>query len=105
MRTLRGQANSVGDSLGDLVANGTTDSTALKVIISFLTGIVMTGAAAFIAYPHDLPTKNDVQAGQVQTQKQLDTMQAQINLEEDEITTLRINVAKIAAKLNVHDGP
>ena len=73
----------------------------LKMLCSFLIGIVVSGMGAFIAYPHDLPTKADLSTLQSTTQAQLSVLQATQTVEEAEITTLRINIAKISAKLNV----
>lgn len=82
-----------------------SDSTGLKMLTTFFAGIILTGAAAFIAYPHDLPTKADIEKLQQQTGGQLEEMQKQNNAEENEITSLRIELAKIAFKLHIEDSP
>lgn len=83
----------------------TEDNSGLKMLASFFGGIIITGIGAWIGYPHDLPTKTDMEKIQSETEAQLSEMQKQNNLEQDEITSLRINVAKIAEKLRIQDGP
>lgn len=74
---------------------------ALRSLVSFMAGIILTGLGAFLAYPHDLPTKADLAVAQASSQKQLDEMQAEVTLEENEVTTLRVNMARIMLKLNI----
>jgi hypothetical protein len=76
----------------------------LKMVTSFFGGLILAGLGAFIAYPHDLPTKTDLANLQASTQRELEVMQALNDTERDQITDLRVNVAKIAAKLNIADG-
>ena len=75
--------------------------TGLKMLASFFAGIILTGIGAFLGYPHDLPTKQDVATLQQTTDKQLEIMQTQADIEKNEITALRVNVARIALKLNI----
>lgn len=81
-----------------------TDYSGLKMLTSFFAGIILAGGAAFFAYPKDLPTKVDMAQMQVQTQKQLDAFQAQQSEEQDEITSLRIDVGKIGMKLKIDEN-
>ena len=81
------------------------DTSGLKMLTTFFAGVILTGVAAFIAYPRDLPTKSDIEKLQSETTSQLTEMQKQNNSEEDQITALRINMAKIAYKLHIDDVP
>ena len=83
--------------MGDVVQ----DSAGLKMLTSFFGGVILAGIGAFIGYPHDLPTRADVESLQAETHSQLATLQATQAVEESEITILRINLAKISAKLNI----
>jgi hypothetical protein len=81
------------------------DNTGIKMLTTFFAGVILTGIAAFISYPHNLPTTADIDKLQVETSTQLSEMQKQNNSEQDEITLLRIELAKIAFKLHIEDGP
>lgn len=80
------------------------DNSAIKMLCSFFAGIILAGLGAFFAYPHDLPTKADIASMQTNEQTQLDKMVAQQTLEQDEVTTLRVNMARIMLKLNIPDS-
>jgi hypothetical protein len=82
----------------------------LRMLTSFLCGIVLTGLGAYFAYPHDLPTKNDLGAMETsiekqmsETQAQVATIQAQNASLQDELTEVRITQAKVDFKLGISE--
>ena len=79
------------------------NDTGMKMLCSFFVGIILTGLGAYIGYPHDLPTKADLAIIAAQTQKQNDEVNAQQAAEETQITSLRIEVGKIADHLHIPD--
>ena len=85
--------------------SGGDNSTAIKMLCTFLFGIVLAGAGAFFAYPHDLPTKSDVASNQAEVQSQMTALQAQVNEETIQLTNIRIWEAKISYKLGIPDPP
>lgn len=89
-------------------------NSALKVICSFLSGVVLCGLGAFITYPHDLVTKTDLANWQEQTQQQMTNLQTSMaanhsadaateQAQQDELTKIRLQMARIDYKLGIPD--
>lgn len=76
---------------------------ALKVICSFMGGIIITILAAWLAWPHDLATHADMVAIQTSFQQQLTAQQTEINAEHDRVSTDERVISRIAEKLGIDD--
>jgi hypothetical protein len=83
----------------------------VKMLTTFFAGIILTGVTAFVTYPHNLATKDDLSASQEITQKEMADVQAQlaaaqavIATTQNEVTRTRIQVGKISYKLNIPDN-
>jgi hypothetical protein len=83
--------------------NGVKNGTGVKMLATFFAGIIITGLAAFLAYPHNLPTSADMDKNTQQLEQQINSLQSQMNLQNTELTTIRIRQAKIAFKLGIPD--
>lgn len=86
-------------------------SAGVKMLATFFAGIILTGLGAFIVYPHNLPTKDDLTASQNLTEKEIVDLQTQLALAQstlaavqDQTTKTRIQVGKISYKLNIPDS-
>ena len=84
------------------------------MLTTFFAGVILTGVGAVMAYPRDLPTKDDLAASQALTQREIADVQSQISSThsqlsclsntENEVTHTRIQVGKISYKLNIPDN-
>lgn len=70
---------------------------------SFMTGIVITGIAAFLAYPRDLPTKADLSETQISIQRQVDLVETEQAHQKDQMADVRIDIGKIKEKLRIDE--
>lgn len=77
---------------------------AMKMLTSFMAGIILTGVGAFLAYPHNVVSKDDLRNALTPIQTQIDDLSKSTGTNNGKLSDLRVEIGRIEEHLGLEEG-